>query len=966
MRKYTILLIVLFLHIAVRGQTIVKLSDIDLSGLPKPTTAKALRYWFDDDAATVQTSTLLHGSHAADVSGLTSGLHTLHYQVIDENDVAGYVESCLFLNTGGSFGTEGVKAQKLIYWFDDEANVKQINISVGTELIDASTLDEGLHTLHYQVLCSNRQMTPTASTLFLRVSVDETSVTAKSLRYWFDDEQMAVEVEIAEGVQLLDASKLVEGLHTVHYQIANSYGTLGAPASSVFLKIDANMASATAKSIRYWFDDDASTVKVTDVGNGTQTLDVAALSTGLHTLNYQLIDSNGRVSVPVTRFFLKNFDKVLADGYNRVTKYQYWLNRNSEAMQTVELDAAANPYTLIALLPMQKEPIQSSFFQFEVTNDVPTIYAKNVLHVRFHDAQGYFSDGEKEFVDYSVKQEVEDIDEIQETQTISSIGENQVKWYWFDALRGDSVTLRASKTCTIQIFTGKGEELLCSNGSVSVAFSGTHMPEMGTYYVAVHDVTAKNSNNLVLDYRKYDRYCVLEKKPDVIGNLELSYFVLSLKGNGFDKLRSASIVKDENVLMADSVQNFGYADAKLYFTLPAEKMDTGYYDLKLDYKDEGEEETLLVENAIQLVEAEAKNIELSFSEPSTNRSPFSISVHLKNKGNVGYTYLPINIAFDHIDDISDIQFSDFGVCVPEGADSLGYQFMAVTDNLAGKGVRGGMMFFFVPRIEAGEEYVMTFKVTASVSQFNVYAWMGKPIELDDAVKRMNVRGQRVNQAHQTACHILSFGEQVEEITGEFDNRRVNLLGQVTNTTVKAGVALAAVHNGLGNYVHEAQIKAYNLSDDDAEILRSMHPRVATPGEIIGGDFGQWVDRLMGVQRESADCDPNESDDPNNPDDPSNPNNSNDRNRHLVQTRVPVDPNDIIGYMAESSSKAIMNQLNDVYYTIQFENDPKLATASAHEIILADTLDATKFDLSTFAPTKVKIGEKCHCAGGRDV
>ncbi len=71
----------------------------------------------------------------------------------------------------------------------------------------------------------------------------------------------------------------------------------------------------------------------------------------------------------------------------------------------------------------------------------------------------------------------------------------------------------------------------------------------------------------------------------------------------------------------------------------------------------------------------------------------------------------------------------------------------------------------------------------------------------------------------------------------------------------------------------------------------------------------------------------------------------------------LDPNDIYGYQAESGSKAIKENLTDVFYTIEFENDPDFATASAHDIFLTDTLDASSFDLSTFTPTRVTIGEK---------
>lgn len=72
---------------------------------------------------------------------------------------------------------------------------------------------------------------------------------------------------------------------------------------------------------------------------------------------------------------------------------------------------------------------------------------------------------------------------------------------------------------------------------------------------------------------------------------------------------------------------------------------------------------------------------------------------------------------------------------------------------------------------------------------------------------------------------------------------------------------------------------------------------------------------------------------------------------------PVDPNEIYGYLAPSGSNAVKKDLRNVYYTIQFENDTTFATASAHEVFVRDTLDSKKFDLKTFAPTAVRIGDK---------
>ena len=94
MRQY-LLLIALCLHIAARGQTIASLDDIDLSGLPTATKAKALRYWIDDDTGSVRTVTQLSGKQIIDVSSQTVGLHTLHYQVIDENNAVASAKSAV-------------------------------------------------------------------------------------------------------------------------------------------------------------------------------------------------------------------------------------------------------------------------------------------------------------------------------------------------------------------------------------------------------------------------------------------------------------------------------------------------------------------------------------------------------------------------------------------------------------------------------------------------------------------------------------------------------------------------------------------------------------------------------------------------------------------------------------------------------------------------------------------------------
>ena len=70
---------------------------------------------------------------------------------------------------------------------------------------------------------------------------------------------------------------------------------------------------------------------------------------------------------------------------------------------------------------------------------------------------------------------------------------------------------------------------------------------------------------------------------------------------------------------------------------------------------------------------------------------------------------------------------------------------------------------------------------------------------------------------------------------------------------------------------------------------------------------------------------------------------------------PSDPNDIYGYLAESGSKFIADSVEKVNYTIEFENDTTFAMASAHTIVVRDTLDSRYFKLDTFLPTGIKLG-----------
>lgn len=296
MRKYLFLTILLsFLSLGVNGQIVYP--TIDLSGMPDATTAKSLRYWFDNDIGTnVQTSNVLDGSFVTiSATSLVDGIHILHYQVVDSKGIAGIAASKLFIRI-----SEMPQASKIRYWFDDakSASTTTNNLN-GATTIDASSLVDGIHILHYQIEDSKGGIYIPVSKMFIKAMA---TPTAKKLRYWFDDEKtQVVEKDYSNGVQVVDASGILEGIHTLHYQIVDNNGTVGIPVSKMFMKLGAKTVTATA--ILYWFDENDANIKKSDIKNLSTTVDASSLTLGQHVLNYQLELSDGTLSPAATATF---------------------------------------------------------------------------------------------------------------------------------------------------------------------------------------------------------------------------------------------------------------------------------------------------------------------------------------------------------------------------------------------------------------------------------------------------------------------------------------------------------------------------------------------------------------------------------------------------------------------------------------------------------------------------------------
>ena len=207
--------------------------------------AATARYWIDNDMGTMHNGVATSGIIDIDVSGISNGLHALHYQTIGANGEPSASRTRFFLKE------EKVAATTARYWFDEDLTTMHNGVATsGAVELDVSTLATGLHAVHYQTMGADG--TPSAvRTRFLLISEQP----SYSCRLWIDnDEEHARSYDLSDQPFLLELGDL-EGEHQLHVVIYNGKNnivdeqTLTFEATPVAPSEAIEFADATAKAI---------------------------------------------------------------------------------------------------------------------------------------------------------------------------------------------------------------------------------------------------------------------------------------------------------------------------------------------------------------------------------------------------------------------------------------------------------------------------------------------------------------------------------------------------------------------------------------------------------------------------------------------------------------------------------------------------------------------------------------------
>lgn len=825
------------------------------------------------------------------------------------------------------------------YWFDGEESTMQTGYSNSSELnlnMDVSNLTEGLHLLHMQVVSPT--ISSPKSKMF--VKMPQTEGTTKMTCVMMVDNKVfkQEEVESHDGIINwdIDISEMSHGLHQGQFMVATQSGTVSAIKESFFYRAMTTEEKASMKCY-YTIDDGEHYAQAGQMDNNVYhfDLDVADIDNGLHKLTYMLVADNGTCSTVLNNYFFKT-----PLGGNGIVQYEYWLNDRIENKHTTKLETRTNPLQLITLLPVEECPIRSSCFHFEVAEGKPTVYAKNDFHARFIDAAGRITEGTKQYIDYNVSEGIEDIEALPDASGSvikDTPKENGILWYSIDAAIGDSITIKADKACTVQIFDPSGKELYSASGIEAVNYDGFHAYENCTYYIALHDVTGTNVSNIKLEYQHIDKYAVLSHSPNEIGAAP-GYVHIQLFGNGYDKLKHAALVYKNDSITADTIITKDISNAQLEFFIYDTSIRRGKYDLILDFYENGIKETLSVPEAVNIVDPIYGDIEITIKPQQSTAKPYPVTISIKNTGNVGYQMVPLYIGFDNPNLIDEVTALNFDICMKYKAEETGLTTFTRTDNLLGKGVDGFVLPTMIPSLEANSTLNLQVGFVAGPhTKFNMYVWNYKPW----------------SQSEFSEIEMLANSSKViSNPTCEMDP--CEIVSNVVPTLAECGCGIAwgniSLFSGSFLGIYNKWVRdindIYGNDLDYYSIQRREPVQLCSPQDILAqvldhcdprqGDYFQLLNDAFNGRAED-DC-PNPEPKP-------------------IDVLMPGDPNDIQGYQAASGSKYIGKDVTNAYYRIEFENDPEFANASAHHIVVTDTLDSSYLDLDSFYPTGVKLGNR---------
>lgn len=960
--------------------------------VPQNNNLAEFRYWFDSDA-TVRTMPYGQGHYILDVAHLIPGFHFINYYVADGD------ENMTKIDNAGFFRLPVASNQKLHYWFAGDTVATQVPDFQDGFIVDVTRLQEGFNTIYFQL--EDNGPTDIMIEHFIKIPQTENGGDM-TLVCIIDGKVVGEEKVSAHGGVVkcdMDVSNMEVGLHKAMFQLITPSGAGSSIAETYFIRTLTNEDVASMQC-SYTIDGFKHHVHKGTSTNGFFHFDLPVddVEDGLHRIDYMLVAENGASTTQGSAWFFKT-----PVGGNGITQYDYWLNDKSDVLQSVVLDEPKDPFQLIKLLPIPSEPIRSSCFHFEVKDEKPMMYAKNDIHFRFHDRTGRWVDESKQYVDYNTSAAITDIAQLKSTQTFTRPDENDIKWFKFEAAPGDTIGFKSSQATSLQVFAPSGKEILTTMGDKSVQYTGAHTWEDGTYYVAVHDVTGSKPN-ITLDYMHMDKYDVVSQDVHVVGNGGCS--TITFQGNGFKDLYAVDL-KDSKGNIIESIDVGHESDATTTVTFDFTGAKLGKYNAVFHFTEEDKTFTnnITVEEAIDIELA----TKVSFPSTFLRGTSITYTVTITNKGNVNAYCVPI---FTHVtspnkNSISRIKYEGFNL--PNVFDAIEYDSLSTEEISAIEDFKKSLdddLYFIKSTVpsEINPKDSVFVRSNYFMDDFAPYETKTYLLHINtsDAVQvyvtvpdgwnevaaysgaQSKAKGMRKASLKDEYCCIAGQLECILSTTGYFLDMASALsipISAAFGPEVAAAIGIADCSVAIADATNRAtqaiacdpenakkslkdklkSVAKASASTAVTAALSCVSAKLGTVKKYLKQDIQDlrtvWSNLLSSVVAiadnagggTSISCESMTKPKPRCPPNPPNGGGSSPVNSY--------DPNEIYGYIAPSGSMFIGDEVLNLPYRIEFENDTIFATSAAHKVVVKDTLDAKVFDLSSYQPTSIKIGDK---------
>lgn len=812
-------------------------------------------------------------------------------------------------------------------------------------------------------------------------------------KYWFDDDFSTMQSGFSNAPSWhmdLPIGNLGDWFHSLHIMVGDEGGMWSSAHTYAFTIIPSLALQEKSSSIFIQFYVDGNLCKEDSIygSDGSKAcwqIDVSIFDGGVHHWLLKAFHPDGMLLAQREGIFFKK----LKIGDRRVVRYDYWTNDDISNVHVKTLSSPSSTENILGLLPVQPQEIRSSKFEFRIKDDTPILYARNDFHLSFYDVSGGMTSIEKEYIDEQVSKRLTNVRELTGSTSLplSVPKSNEIHWFRILSEVGDSISIKLSKPCTIQMFSSSGKEVFHKNGWGSTLFDGIHAWENGEYYVAVHDMTG-SGNDLQMDVQLIDKYDVLRHDVNKVGNGGLS--TITFEGNGFLSLDELYLVNDEG----DCIKPFKIAyddDSRICATFDFENVTKTTYDGVFLFG----EEKRIVDNCVTVEEAKSLRISTNVRVPDRylKGTKSTCIVSVTNNGNMSAYALPLHLMISSLTekgikriilhgielsglfdnwDTSQLSSEEF-LAIEEKSKQVGSGHYFIGEeiqegNNTNPFLQESLIFLIIPpymtkvfmlEIEGDED----FEIALSIPE----EW--EAVELDKENVHEDEEASlrfKASPLRQTFCKFYSQIECMGNVIGQTTNM-LSLVSKVfpglphVKVVNIADCAVNILNNSvqaLGHLYCNENIGSQVRFNDVWTLLSSPNGRFSITQTIVGcaeefiprGLIKESVkgigalfniNSILHVKDEFLACKESIF------------------NLIKGQTRAVAsfDPNDIYGYLSDAGCKFIADSVAKVNYTIEFENDTAFSQAAAHTVVIKDTLDSRYFDLKTFLPTGMKIGER---------